>query len=226
MRTLFIEAHSNQDIMPALKKNLSSLRKYTRIGLFTTVQHIDQLEKATKLLVNNQIQVQVSKSNKAVVSQGVRSAYVGQILGCDATGARNMKVDAFLYIGSGEFHPLAIAIESEKPVLKLNPFTKVLSQISEQDRRRWLAKQAARLDKLKHATRVGIILSSKPGQYKPQIAERLQKRFKNAYVFIADLVTPSDLLNFPDIDAWINTACPRLVEDSWPKPLVNADEIQ
>ena len=225
MKTLFIEARSDQKILPAIKKHIDALKRYKQLGLFTTVQHIGQLAEVEAFLKKQGMIVISRKSPKSADQQGPKATYCGQVLGCDATAARTMNCDAFLYIGTGEFHPIAVSLETEKPVLKINPITQQLSQVSEQAKRKWLAKQAARLDKLNHAKKIGIILSTKPGQYKPKLAEKLQKGFKNSYLFITDMITSYDLMNFPDIDAWINTACPRLIEDSWPKPFVNADEV-
>jgi len=225
MQTLFIEARSDQHLIPAIRANLSILKKFGKVGLFTTVQHINQLEKAKDFLEKNNIKILTGKSKKSAICQGPCSFYTGQVLGCDASAANNLNVDSYVYIGTGEFHPIAIALETEKPVFKLNPITKKLYQISQQDKKKWLARKAARLDKLNYSKKIGIILSTKPGQYKPKLAEKLSKKFNNSYVFISDMITASDLLNFPDIDCWINTACPRLVEDSWPKTFVNADWI-
>ena len=222
---MFIEARSPQPIVPALKANLSQLKSFKKLGLFTTVQHIGQLSAAQSFLEENGVEVLIQKSQKPTSSQGICSKYSGQVLGCDATAIRKMNADAFIYIGTGEFHPIAIALETEKPVFKLNPFTNQLSKVDEKDKRKWLAKQAARLDKLNRSKKVGIIVSTKPGQYKPNLAKKLEKKFPNAYMFIGDTVTPQALLDFPDIDAWINTACPRLVEDSWSRPFVNASEV-
>ncbi|MBT3583251.1 hypothetical protein HN924_00490 [Candidatus Woesearchaeota archaeon] len=225
MQTLFIEARSSQDLIPAIRANLSTLKKFKTIGLFTTVQHIGEFEKAKDFLEKNNVKILTGKSKKSVSCQGPCSFYTSQILGCDASAAKNLNVDSYVYIGTGEFHPIAIALETDKSVFKLNPITRRLEQISQQDKRKFLARKAARLDKLNHSKKIGIILSTKPGQYKPKLAEKLNKKFKNSYVFISDMITASDLLNFPDIDCWINTACPRLIEDSWPKTFVNADWI-
>ena len=63
-------------------------------------------------------------SLKGISSQlGKGSLIAGQILGCDAKSAGKIaeRVDSFLYIGDGEFHPIAIALETKKPVYKYNP---------------------------------------------------------------------------------------------------------
>ena len=222
---MFIEAHSSQKIAPAVKKNVTKLKAFKKIGLFTTVQHIGQLDEVKTFLQSQGFEVIIKKSAKLKDQQGPKATYCGQLLGCDATATVSMEVDAFLYIGTGEFHPIAISLQTDKPVLKINPFSCVLEYIDVAKKKKWLAKQAARLSKLSSAKKIGILLSTKPGQYKPKIADKLTKQFSNSYLFITDMIDSNQLLNFPDIDVWINTACPRLVEDRWPKTLINADEL-
>ena len=225
MKTLFIEARSDHDIVKAIQKNIKTIQQYSKIGLFTTVQHIGQINDVKKYLTNNNIEVQLSDSIKTKNCQGPKATYVGQVLGCDATASKKMNVDAFLYIGTGEFHPIAISLETDKPVLKINPFSVKLEVLSEQYKRKWLARQAARISKIGDAKKIGILLSTKPGQYKPNLAKKIQTIFPDSYLFISDMITAENMLNFLDIDVWVNTACPRLVEDSWPKTLINAEEL-
>ena len=72
----------------------------------------------------------------------------------------------------------------------------------------------------------------KPGQNEMQggvekIKEKLEKAGKEVFVFIGDTLNPAELENFPQIDAWVNTACPRMVDDQelYKKPVVNALEL-
>ncbi len=220
MKQLFIEAHSNQSILPALKANLKNLTGKT-IGLATTVQHIHEISEAKNILEKEGFKVILAKSQKNVANQGIKANHLGQVLGCDASNS-SQKVDSWLYIGTGQFHPIAIALETNVPVYALDPFSKKIEQISAKT---WLARKAAKLSKLKDAKKVGIILSTKPGQYKPKLVDKLRKKLegKETFTFIADLIQSNELLNFPDIDIWINTACPRLVDDKWPKTMINAD---
>ena len=43
----------------------------------------------------------------------------------------------------------------------------------------------------------------------------LEKKYpkKHFYIFVADMIDINQFNNFSFIDAWINTACPRLEED-------------
>jgi len=230
MKTIFIETHSKQNVLPTIQSALSSLNSYNKIGLITTIQHINYLKESKSLLEKQGKKVFIGQP-KTYQKQGITAKYAGQVLGCDASSAKAIesKVDCFLYIGTGEFHPLGIALATEKPVFKVNPFTKKTTLISTADKRKWLAKQAARVSKFKSAKNIGIYVSTKPGQNRQKQAEQLgkelEKQGKQAYLFIADTITANELLNFPQIDAWVNTACPRIVDDYFSKPVVNLSEI-
>ncbi len=225
MKTLVIPARAKKSILPVVRASLKKL-DCKRVGLASTIQFSDQLGEAKKLLESKGFSVVLSKSKKRG-GQGIKATEDGQVLGCDATLTRVAKADCWLYIGTGQFHPLAIAFETNKPVIILNPFTKKISSISDKEKQRWLAMRAARLSKLKTAKNVGIILSNKPGQTKPKIPGLIEKKLKGkkCFLFTCDLVQPNELLNFPQIDVWVNTACPRLVEDKFPKTVVNADWV-
>jgi 2-(3-amino-3-carboxypropyl)histidine synthase len=81
------------------------------------------------------------------------------------------------------------------------------------------------------AYRVGILVSTKPGQNRLKRAIFLKKKLeaegKKVFVFVANEIVPESLLDFPDIEAWINTACYRLIDDSerFERPIVNLDDL-
>ncbi len=221
MRILNIEARSDINVLPAVKKALPQLDK--KIGLVTTVQHIGELAKVKKLLE--------SKGKQVFMGKG--TTYEGQVLGCNVKAATKIesKVDCFLYIGTGEFHPLGVALETDKKVIVANPSCNYVKVISEAEKRKYLAKKAARMAKAKDCSVFGLFVSTKPGQNRIKEAEKvktkLEKQGKEAYIFLGDLISPLELLNFPQIDCWVNTACPRIVDDqeSYDKLIVNYDEI-
>src|SRR3989344_2423551 len=111
MKTLFIPAKSRISIKESLKK----VKINGRMGLITTIQFLDQLKLANKILKN--------------------SVIGDQILGCNIKNAEKIKdkVDFFLYIGSGRFHPIYVAQKIKKPVYILNPNTNEFSKIDESE---------------------------------------------------------------------------------------------
>src|SRR3989338_8822808 len=79
------------------------------IGLATTVQFLDFVDQIKEYLESN---------GKSIFIDKMRQKYEGQLLGCDVGGADKIKdkIDAFLYIGTGVFHPLGIALNIGKDV--------------------------------------------------------------------------------------------------------------
>jgi 2-(3-amino-3-carboxypropyl)histidine synthase len=196
MEILLIPAKSKEKIK-LTKSILDKLPK--KVGLCTTVQYLDQL--------------------KSIQKQIMGSIIGGQVLGCNvskALGIKN-KVNAFLYIGTGKFHPLYIAIHSNKKVFTYNPHSKDFINISKEEIEKYQKRQRGALLKFLNSDVIGILVSIKPGQNKLKqsklIKNKLEKEGKKCYIFIGDQITKSELENFPFIQAWINTACPRLEED-------------
>ena len=80
--------------------------------------------------------------------------------------------------------------------------------------------------KFLNAKNIGFLISTKPGQKYPiKKLEEFEKKHKEKrfYYFVADHIDINQFENFRFIEAWINTACPRLEEDY---VLLNIDDIK
>jgi 2-(3-amino-3-carboxypropyl)histidine synthase len=217
----FIEARSTVDVRPVVEKAVSELEGQ-RIGLITTVQHAHTLPEACAVLE--------TMGKNCVIGEGdSRIAYPGQILGCNFSAARAEHCDEYLYIGSGDFHPLGVALSTKKRVLAANPFS---GEVRELDPSRILRQRSAVIAKSLDAKVFGIIVSSKNGQARLELALNLKKcarkHGKDAYLILIDLVTPDQLLQFK-VDAFVNTACPRLTIDEvgrFPSPMLTPQEFE
>ncbi len=201
---IFIEARSNIDVIPAVKKALPLFRK-DRIGLITTVQHVHKLGEVSLFLREN--------GKESVIGRGdLRTCHPGQVLGCNFTAARG-DCGEFLYIGGGFFHPLGVAIATGKRVIAADPY---LGRAAEVAPERFLRKRSGFIAKAMDAQAFGIIVSTKSGQNRMKLALKLmeiaRKRGKNSCIILMDLVTPEQLLAFR-ADAYVNTACPRITID-------------
>ena len=208
-----------QDLVPAAEKALPLLGK--RVGLFTTVQHLQSIERVGDFLESR---------GKDVLTAKGRTTGEYQLLGCDADGAVAVKdrVDSFLYIGGGKFHPIAIAFYTKKPVIAVDPFSLELNEL---DADTWMKEKALRQTKAMNAQSFGIVVSSKPGQTNWKIADELSEKIKTAgkesVVIYLDSVTPDLLLPY-NVDAFVITACPRIVIDDWKnyrRPVLLPDEV-
>ena len=217
---VFIEVRSNIDVLPCVKNALSQL-KTRKIGLVTTVQHVHELPGISDLMKENGIEAIIGKGDR-------RSGYPGQVLGCNFTAAR-VDCEEYLYIGSGMFHPLGVAISTGKRVVAADPFTGRAIHVSPE---KFLKKRGGYIARAMEGKIFGIIVSTKSGQERTGLAERLlqmaKKHGKKARIIMMDLVTPEELLAFK-ADAYVNTACPRITIDDAERfhaPLLTRQEFE
>ncbi len=205
---VYIEYRSDNDPTDILKKNMSKLSGVGKIGLATTVQYIDYLGKMKAVLEKNDVKVFIGKPKIAT--------YPGQVLGCDQSAAKDVedKVDAFLYVGSGLFHPLGIARTTEKPVYCLDVEKKGIYTI-EDEKRKHDVKIALRQHKFDEAKTVGLLATTKKGQMTKDvftIKDKIEKMGKKVYIVSMDYISPDKILGMK-LDVLVNTACPRIEED-------------
>ncbi len=201
---VFIESRSNVDTLPAVKIALSLL-KARRIGIITTVQHVHKLEEISKFLREN--------GKEPVIGKGdLRVGYPGQVIGCNFTAAR-VDCEEYLYVGSGFFHPLGVAIATGKMVIAADPYLNKAVEVSGE---KFLRKRGGYIAQSMDARVFGIIVSTKSGQNRMKLAQKLveiaNKHGIEAHIIMMDLVTPEQLLAFK-VDAYVNTACPRITID-------------
>lgn len=214
MKKIFIPAKSNIEInLP--EDVFEKLKEHKKIGLITTIQHLHLLPKIEKQLS----------------ARGFEVVTGGQILGCNIENAKKIEnsIDAYLFIGSGYFHPLAIAYAVNKPTFLFDFALNKTVQISKEDINKYLQKKIIRRELAKQATTFGILVSTKQGQENLekalQIKKKLEQKGKKAFIFLGDSISPQEEPNFQQIECWINTACPRIVEDAWEKNIVNINEL-
>lgn len=184
--------------------------KEKRVGLISSVQHTKMLRK-------------IKEDLKKI---GKRAIIGNEILGCWTENAKRIsnKVDCFLLVGSGRFHALALE-NLEKPIYILDLERSEVTKLEEKENRE--IKNVIRFEKFKEAESVGILLSSKPGQFFREIenVKDIVKKFnKRAYVIILDRITQENLEGLK-IDFFINTACPRIIEDYFKKPMMNVNDF-
>ncbi len=220
MKLMMVEGRYKGEI------NLSSLDTSVLpqfIGLATTVQFLDFIGEIKQFLEDNGKTIFVDKS---------RQKYEGQLLGCDVGGADKIKdnVDAFLYIGTGIFHPLGIALGIDKDVFCYDPLNAVMSRIDMAEVEKYNTKRKGAYLKFLESTEIGILVSLKPGQNNFRKAIELKKRLKdkNCYIFVSDTLDFNQIENFPFVQCWVNTACSRILDDyaKFPKPLVDLSDIE
>ena len=220
MKIMMVEGRYKGDI------NLSNLDTSVlpkSIGLATTVQFLDYVDEIKQYL---------ESKGTIVFADKMRQKYDTQLLGCDTGAAEKIKdnVDAFLYIGTGVFHPLGISLNIEKEVFCYDPINAVLSKIDRAEVEKYNRKRKAAYVKFLHATEIGLLVSLKPGQnnFRKAVELKSQLKEKNCYIFAFDTLDFNQVENFPFVQCWVNTACNRILDDydKFPKPLVDLSDIE
>lgn len=220
---LFIEASSSSDVVAPINDALDNLDNDVKvIGLITTAQHIHKLDEMVDLIKQREYEVKVESG------KGTSPA---QVLGCNFTSIKNLEVDVIVYVGSGDFHALGVKLFTKKPVILADPFTG-LSRDIEEFYDKILRIRFARITKASSAKSFGIIVSSKKGQLRFDLAIKLKKLIKkhgfDAQILNMDFIAPDRLLPF-NLDAFVMTACPRIaIDDSamYKKPVITPQELE
>ncbi len=220
---IFVDARSNMDLLGCVRSSIRLLEGYEKIGLVTTIQHLHLLNEVADFLEQNGKEILMDKGSGTTK---------GQVLGCNFSAIKNLDADAFLYIGSGNFHPLGIKLFTDKTVIVADPYLGEAREIDE-FADRILRIRSARIAKAMDAKRFGIIVSTKKGQSRLELAKNLKNMLrdvnKEGYILLLDDVSPDLLVPFMDIDAFVMTACPRIaIDDSetYKKPLLTPQELE
>jgi|TARA_Y100000310_G_scaffold328062_1_gene395496 2-(3-amino-3-carboxypropyl)histidine synthase len=217
--------------IPELKDYLEK-NKVKSLALFSSVQFTN-LDNLKKEIENLGIQIKTTKAK--------RTDKPLQILGCDSyeDSFQNPIIeecDLTLYIGDGMFHPKALLLsqinkENPKPILILNPIENKIEEINQENIKEQLTRYKRNLKMFINAQTLGILITIKPGQQylntAKNLKEKLEKENKKAYIFIDDTLNLNQLENYPFIDCWINTACPRIGQDdivNIEQPMINLRE--
>jgi 2-(3-amino-3-carboxypropyl)histidine synthase len=223
--TVYVEARATVAVADVLEKAVPLLITYSKIGLATTVQHVQTLDEAREILVR--------AGKTVVVGDAGRVNYSGQVIGCDYSNVRSVAngVDAFLFIGGGRFHALGIALSTSKPTVIADPYENKAYSINEAAqtvlKQRWVCIEEAR-----HAKTFGVLIGLKIGQKRLdealKIKETAEKNGKTAFLFAVREILPEALMEFPSVDAYVNTACPRIsleAPSKFPKPVLTINEF-
>ena len=221
--TLFIESYSKVDVEKSLSEALILLENYSKIVLATTTQHLNILDEIKDYLEDN---------GKEIVISSSKSTRRGQVLGCNFSSIKNLDGEAYLFVGSGNFHPLGIHLFTKAPVIVADPYSGEARDISE-FADQILKIRFARITKAKEAKKWGILISSKTGQLRLELAKEIKKSLEDegmeAYFIMVDNINPDVLLPYLDLEAFVVTACPRIaIDDSqmYKKPLITPQELE
>jgi len=219
MKLHIVEARYRKKVrLPdSLIKNLPK-----RVMLFMAVQFLDSLDS---------IKEQLKKAGvNAITDKAFHSKYEAQLLGCGNNNfEKKHNFDAFLYVGDGLFHPKALAVHNSRDIHIYNPFAKKHSTLDKKEIAAIKKRQKAALAKFYSSKNIGVIISLKTSQNRYADAKKLAAKYKDKtfYFLLFNIIEFDQLENFNFVECFVNTACPRLLDDykKFPKPVVNLDEV-
>jgi 2-(3-amino-3-carboxypropyl)histidine synthase len=222
--TIYVEARATVRVNESVEKALPLLEKWQRIGLTTSVQHVQTLDCVREIL---------TRAGKVVVIGDTgHLKYPGQVTGCDHGNAKSIAkdVDAFLVISGGQFHALGVALATSKPTVVADPYDNRVFSV-DKEAEKILKQRWASVEEAKKAKNFAVLIGLKQGQRRLdealQLKRKLEDSGKAAFLFAAREITPEALMEFPTVEAYINTACPRISIDDgsrFQRPVLTMNE--
>jgi 2-(3-amino-3-carboxypropyl)histidine synthase len=210
--TYLIDAVDDVRFDGVVKKAAETLRSYRRLGLATFSQHMHELEPAKRILESEGYEVVLGKQNNLLMAS--------QVFGCDFSTIFHLRdsVDAFCFLGESEFHAVGVALATGKPTFMLDPYMEEVTSMEEaaEDRRKRAILAVYRaLD----AKVFGVITGLKEGQKmlgrSRWISQRLEMHGRKVVQLALRDITPERLAPHREIEAFVQTACPRISVDGF-----------
>jgi len=207
---IYVPLFSNVEVRPiverALEDEIGAPEADPDVGLVTTAQHMNKFDEMREYLEDRGYAVHTRRGDE-------RLTHEGQVLGCNYASA-DVDADQVLYVGGGKFHPLGLAMEHpDKHVVIADPVNNVVEVA---DAEQFVRQRYAAVHKAMDAETWGVIFSTKIGQGRWETAREIVDGNDDAYLITMDEVTPDRLTNF-GLDAYVNTACPRVTTDDGPQ---------
>ncbi len=234
IKIIYVPAYYKWEPSSVLVERITGILKknnYKNIGLVASIQHVFSLNRLRDLLVNKGFKVFIGKPR-------YKNMVNGQILGCEYSAALSMEdhVDAYIVVAGGYFHGLGLSLITAKPVLILDPYREEIIDYTTHGRK-VLAYRYYLISRIRNTPihNVGIIIGTRPGQYRPYIVKLITDilRSKNVtyYLFSTIHVDEERLMtidNAYNLDLYVITSCPRLPIDDlsdFPKPVITPGEF-
>ena len=218
MKLAFIEAVYNKEITIP-KDFLEKLPKH--VILFASIQYHKQMDSLKEQIKDAGIKVELVRPKHAWSE--------GQLLGCGVEDWSKHNPDAFVYIGDGLFHPYALLFRNKQNVYVYDPQAEEQHVYTQKNIEQVLKRQKGAMSTFLMKNNIGVLITTKYGQSRLKKVQELEKKYpdKTFYYLLADNIDFNGLEDFPFIECFVNTACPRVMDDyaKIPKPVVNFSDI-
>jgi len=221
-----VETSTDQDGREKFEDMVGRVAPLTdsKLGLVGSIQHLHLLPDFKKRLEDAGYDVTIPVG-------GARLTFPGQVLGCNYSGD-DPTVGHYLFLGSGDFHPIGLVLHTGKPLAMLDPYSGEATEMGRERIERILRQRSGLIMSCMDKQRFAILIGEKPGQMRRTLALRmkrlLEKHGKKGYLLALEHIGP-DLIDFYPVDAYVNTACPRIAIDDavrYGKPLITPYELE
>jgi len=198
--------------IPTIRKNFNVVLKKNQIA---------KLPKKLFLAYSIQYQGLANNIAKQLKKQKIQIKEKQQFLGCIKIHNKNNL--PLLLISTGKFHAENLYQQAPEVYFLENDNILKISQ-SKIDKLKAIKKTA--LIKFLKANKVGILVSTKPGQEylnkAIKLKKQLEKQNKEAHIFISNNIDINQFENF-NIESWVNVACKGLAMDNF--NIINIEDL-
>nr|MBE5724763.1 putative diphthamide biosynthesis protein 1 [Cucujiformia] len=178
----------------------------TKLALVSTIQFLTSLQGVANELKESGYEVSLPQS---------KPLSGGEILGCTAPVLRC--TDVIIYLGDGRFHLESIMVANPKvQAYKYDPYNKEFTKEHyDYDKMNSIRKNY--VDVSATGGKFGVIMGTLGRQGNPKVvdhlAESLRAKEKEVVVILLSEIFPNKLELFPQLDVFVQVACPRLSID-------------
>nr|MBE5724760.1 putative diphthamide biosynthesis protein 1 [Cucujiformia] len=178
----------------------------TKLTLVSTIQFLTTLQAVVNNLKEFGYEVSLPQS---------KPLSGGEILGCTAPTLRC--ADVIVYLGDGRFHLEAIMIANPKiQAYRYDPYEKVFTK-EYYDHVEMNAVRKNCIDASISSSKFGVIMGTLGRQGSSKVVDHITQRLKDAskrvVIILLSEIFPKKLELFPQLDAFVQIACPRLSID-------------
>eukprot|EP00566_Odontella_aurita_P012473 CAMPEP_0113527196 /NCGR_PEP_ID=MMETSP0015_2-20120614/1162_1 /TAXON_ID=2838 /ORGANISM="Odontella" /LENGTH=478 /DNA_ID=CAMNT_0000425605 /DNA_START=8 /DNA_END=1444 /DNA_ORIENTATION=- /assembly_acc=CAM_ASM_000160 len=240
VKCLYVFVEIRIDVKHAVECFCETCPEGTRVHVMGTVQFRTAVVEAARLLNE--------RGRPAIVPQA-KPLSPGEVLGCtapaglcdspfpDAAGycdKEGSPEQAMLFLADGRFHLEAAMISNPTlRALRYDPYSKTLTdERYETAKMKSIRRKAVDTARSPDARVFGVVLGTLGRQGNPailgHIRSLLRSRGKRSFVVLLSEIFPNKLAMMPQVDVWVQIACPRLSVDwghFFRKPLLSAFEL-
>ena len=223
IKTLYVFVDISIDtkhLLASLQRNFQPGKKIAMVG---TIQFNATL---------HAIKAELEQAGFAVLIPQIAPLSRGEILGCTSPRLpASEQVDLILYLGDGRFHLESAMIHNPQiPAYRYDPYARKLTRETYEHLEMQDLRKAA-IESAKKAKKWGLILGSLGRQGNPNTMTMIEHHLESQGIpyinILLSEIFPGKLSLMPDVECWVQIACPRLSIDwgyAFPRPLLTPYE--